>query len=68
MFLNPELQLTIAHDRQRELIANEECANILSAARRRHRVRRGKVADRDRSPRRVETLRETIKAHITASP
>jgi hypothetical protein len=35
MFLNPELELTIAHDRQRDLIAEAESAGILSAARRR---------------------------------
>jgi len=51
MFLNPELQLTIAHDRQRELIAEQESADILSAARR-HRARRGKV-------RRVTPIRRT---------
>jgi len=48
MFLNPELQLTIAHDRQRDMIADAESGSILSAARRRYRARRGKVTDRDR--------------------
>jgi hypothetical protein len=44
MFLNPELQLTIAHQRQRDLIADGETAGILSAARRR-RTRRGAHRD-----------------------
>jgi hypothetical protein len=46
MFLNPELRLTIAHDRQRDMIAAAESGSTLFAARR-HRARRGKVADRD---------------------
>jgi len=54
MFLNPELQLTIAHDRQRDMIADAETAGILSAARR-HRARRGKVNDRDISATRVDS-------------
>jgi len=55
MFLNPELQLTIAHDRQRQLIADGESASILSAARRRHRTRGGKVTGRDNGAGRVDS-------------
>ena len=40
MFLNAELQLTIARDRQRDMIAEAESGSILSAARSRRLNRR----------------------------
>jgi hypothetical protein len=67
MFLNPELQLTIAHDRQRDMIADAESAGILSAARRRHRARRGKVADRDIGAGRVDSRAWHSRAEAPAS-
>jgi len=67
MFLNPELQLTIAHDRQRDLIEEAESANILSAARRRHRRRRGKVAGRDNGAGRVDSGAWHSRAEAPAS-
>ena len=67
MFLNPELQLTIAHDRQRDMIADAETGSILSAARRRHRARRGKVGDRDIGAGRVDSRAWHPRAEAPAS-
>jgi hypothetical protein len=66
MFLNPELQLTIAHDRQRDLIADAESESILSAARRR-RARRGKVANRGNGAVRVDSRAWHSRAEAPAS-
>lgn len=54
MFLNPELQLTIARDRQRDLIAAAETGSILSAARR-HRRRGRTNTERDIGAGRVDS-------------
>ena len=67
MFLNPELQLTIAHDRQRDLIADAESEHILSAARRRRRARRGKVTHRDHGPGPVDSRAWHPRAEAPAS-
>ena len=53
MFLNPEL--TLARDRQRNMIADAQSARILSAARRHHRAPGGKVAERDIGAGRVDS-------------
>ena len=68
MFLNPELRLTIAHDRQRDMIEDAESASILSAARsRRHRARRGKVAHRDIGAGQVDSRAWHARAEALAS-
>ena len=67
MFLNPELELTIARDLQRDMIADAESRNILSAARRRHRARRGKVADGDIGAGRVDSRAWHSRAEAPAS-
>jgi hypothetical protein len=67
MFLNPELELTIARDRQRDMIADAESGSILSAARRRHRARRGKVAHRDSGAGQVDSRAWHSRAEAPAS-
>lgn len=67
MFLNPELELTIAHDRQRDLIQEAESASILSAARRRRRARHGKVSRRDNGVGRVDSGAWHSRAEAPAS-
>ena len=67
MFLNPELRLTIAHDRQRDMIEDAESASILSAARSRRRARRGKVAHRDIGAGQVDSRAWHARAEALAS-
>ena len=67
MFLNPELELTIARDLQRDMIADAESGSILSAVRRRHRARRGKVADRDIGAGQVDSRAWHSRAEAPAS-
>ncbi|MCI0687815.1 MAG: hypothetical protein L0Y54_11345 [Sporichthyaceae bacterium] len=45
MFFNPELQLTVARERQGDLIAHAQSVRVLSAARLRRRARGGKAAE-----------------------
>ncbi len=67
MYLNPELQLTIARDRQRDLIADAESGSILSAARRRHPSRGGRNAERDIGAGRVDSRAWHRRAEAPAS-